>query len=88
MASFRGRPVGPPPESLLQKISSPDPGDIGSHEVGLIHSDRRIADICLFLLHAASFLNHARVLRQTATTSRTLGRTQLAVVFLFRLHHF
>jgi hypothetical protein len=83
MASFRGRPVGPPPESLLQKISQPDPGDIGSDEVALIHSERLrlIADICLFLLHAASFLNHAGVLRQTATTSRTLGRTPLAVCF-------
>jgi hypothetical protein len=65
----------------LQKISKPDPGDIGSHEVGLIHSDRRIADICLFLLRAASFLNHAWVLRQTATTSRTLGRISWLCVF-------
>jgi hypothetical protein len=60
----------------LQKISQPDPGDIDSDEVVLIHSDRLrlIADICLFLLRTASFLNHAWVLRQTATTSRTLGR--------------
>jgi len=45
----------------LQKISSPDPADIGSHEVGLTHNDRLrlIAGICLFLLHAASFLNDA-----------------------------
>jgi hypothetical protein len=42
----------------LQKISKPDPGDIGSHEVALIHSDRLrlIAGICLFLLRTASFL--------------------------------
>jgi hypothetical protein len=45
----------------LQKISKPDPGDIGSDQVALIHSDllRLIAGICLFLLHAASFLNDA-----------------------------
>jgi hypothetical protein len=45
----------------LQKISKPDPGDIGSDEVALIHSDRlrRIAGICLFLLRTASFLNDA-----------------------------
>jgi len=45
----------------LQKISSPDPADIGSHEIALIHSDRLrlIAGICLFLLRAASFLNDA-----------------------------
>jgi hypothetical protein len=68
----------------LQKISKPDPGDIGSHEVGLIRSDRprRIAGICLFLLRAASFLNHAAVLRQTATTSRTLGRTNVLCISL------
>jgi len=41
----------------LQKISKPDPGDIGSDEVALIHCDRlqRIAGICLFLLRTASF---------------------------------
>jgi hypothetical protein len=45
----------------LQKISKPDPGDVGSHEVGLTHSDRLrlIAGICLFLLRTASFLNDA-----------------------------
>jgi hypothetical protein len=45
----------------LQEISKPDPGNIGNQEVELIHSDRLrlIADICLFLLRAASFLNHA-----------------------------
>jgi len=79
----RGRPVGSPLESLLQKISKPDPGNIGSDEIALIHSDRLrlIADICLFLLRAASFLNHAGVLRQTATTSRTLGRIRWLCVF-------
>jgi hypothetical protein len=32
----------------LRKISKPDPGDIGSDEVAIIHSDRlrRIAGIC------------------------------------------
>jgi len=61
MVSAGGRPVGPPPAGPLRKISKPDPGDIGSHEVGLIHSDRLrlIAGICLFLLRAASFLNDA-----------------------------
>jgi hypothetical protein len=46
-----------PRAGLLQKISKPDPGDIDSHEVGLIHGDRLrlIAGICLFLLRAASF---------------------------------
>jgi len=45
----------------LQKISKPDPGDIGSDEVALIHCDRlrRIAGVCLFLLRTASFLNDA-----------------------------
>jgi len=45
----------------LQKISKPDPGDIGSNEVALIHGDRLrlIAGICLFLLRTASFLNDA-----------------------------
>jgi len=47
----------------LQKISKPDPGDIGSDQVALIHSDRLrlIAGICLFLLRTASFLNDALV---------------------------
>jgi len=55
------RLVGPPPAGPLRKISKPDPSDNGSHEVGLIHSDRlrRIAGICLFLLRTASFLNDA-----------------------------
>jgi hypothetical protein len=83
-----GRPVAENFPACCRKISQPDPGDIGGHQVSLIRSiDCCHRDIYFFLRRSASFLE---MLASCDKLPRRRGHEVAAVgeVFVFRRDHF